>query len=94
LIDVSESPIERPKKKRHYYSGKKKRHTQKTQIVSGPRSKKIICTAFDKGETHDFRLYKERKTGIYSTKTIQVDTWYQGLQKLNANTVKYSVKIK
>ena len=33
-IDVTESPIERQKKKqRAYYSGKKKRHTLKAQVV-------------------------------------------------------------
>ena len=29
LIDATETPIERPKKQRRYYSGKKKRHTLK-----------------------------------------------------------------
>ena len=34
VIDVSETPIERPKgKKKSYYSGKKKRHTLKAQVV-------------------------------------------------------------
>jgi hypothetical protein len=34
LIDATETPIERPKKKqRRFYSGKKKRHTLKTQLV-------------------------------------------------------------
>jgi hypothetical protein len=33
LIDATETPIERPKKQRRYYSGKKKRHTLKTQLV-------------------------------------------------------------
>ena len=32
LIDATETPIERPKKQRRYYSGKKKRHTLKTQL--------------------------------------------------------------
>jgi hypothetical protein len=33
LVDVTECPIERPKKQRKWYSGKKKRHTIKTQVV-------------------------------------------------------------
>src|ERR1700747_524830 len=33
LIDATETPIERPKKQRRYYSGKKKQHTLKTQLV-------------------------------------------------------------
>jgi hypothetical protein len=31
------------------YSGKKKRHTQKTQVVADKASKRIICIAFDRG---------------------------------------------
>ncbi len=34
LIDATETPIERPKKQRRYYSGKKKRHTQKRTLLS------------------------------------------------------------
>lgn len=37
LVDATESPIERPKKQKFYYSGKKKRHTLKTQIGSVAR---------------------------------------------------------
>ena len=33
LVDVTECPIERPKKQRKHYSGKKKRHTIKAQVV-------------------------------------------------------------
>jgi hypothetical protein len=32
LIDATETPIERPKKQRRYFSGKKTRHTLKTQF--------------------------------------------------------------
>jgi hypothetical protein len=38
LIDVTESPVERTKKQRLNYSGKKKRHTQKAQIVADKTS--------------------------------------------------------
>ena len=56
VVDVTESPIEHPKKKqRRYYSGKKKRHTLKTQVVVNQISGQIICTAFGKGQVHDFR---------------------------------------
>jgi len=34
VVDVTESPIERPKtSQRGYYSGKKRRHTLKAQVV-------------------------------------------------------------
>jgi predicted DNA-binding protein YlxM (UPF0122 family) len=33
-VDVTEHPIERPKKQEEWYSGKKKRHTLKSQIIA------------------------------------------------------------
>lgn len=34
IVDATEQPIQRPKKKqRGHYSGKKKRHTQKAQVM-------------------------------------------------------------
>lgn len=49
-------------------------------------AKKIICTAFCNGKRHDFRLFKESNVKFKpSTKTI-MDTGYQGIQKLHANS--------
>ena len=55
-MDVTETPIERPKRRQKwYYSGKKKRHTLKTQIVIDRLTRKIICTNFGHGKQHDER---------------------------------------
>jgi hypothetical protein len=70
-----------------HYSGKKKRHTQKTQVIADKKTKKIICTAFGKGRNHDFKLFKASKTHIHTSIESKVDTGYQGLQKLHCNTV-------
>src|SRR5580704_5045267 len=43
LIDATETPIERPKKQRRYYSGKNKRHTLKTQLVVEKSTRRILC---------------------------------------------------
>ena len=84
LIDANQTPIERPKKKqKHYYSGKKKRHTLKTQIVVDKKTKGIICTAFFNGKRHDFKLFKESKTRIHPEIKTVTDTGYQGMQKLH-----------
>lgn len=64
LIDVSETPIERPKKTKKYYSGKKKRHTLKAQVIIKQENKQILCTAYGKGKEHDFKLYKRSKVRI------------------------------
>jgi len=45
----------------------------------------IICTAFDKGRKHDFRLYKESKTPMNPNIILEVDTGYQGIQKIKSN---------
>ena len=93
IIDVTECPIERPKRKKqgrlrnrqkYYYSGKKKRHTIKAQIVVVKN--KICSTAFSNGRRHDFRLFKESKTRLHQNKTAKVDSGYQGLQKIHSNT--------
>jgi len=58
-VDVTESQIERPKhRQKGFYSGKKKRHTLKCQLVVDINTFKIICTAFGKGAEHDFHLFK------------------------------------
>ena len=47
------------KKQQLFYSGKQKRHTLKAQVVVDYLSGLIVCTAFGKGRTHDFRFFKE-----------------------------------
>ena len=74
------------KNQRKYYSGKKKRHTLKTQLVVEKESKKIMCTSFEKGKVHDFRILKESEVKIAECAPVLVDSGYQGLQKLHGNT--------
>jgi hypothetical protein len=93
IFDVTECPIERPKRKKYgrrknrqknYYSGKKKRHTIKQQIcISG---KKIISTQQDCGKTHDFKIYKKSKNHVHPDTKVQTDLGYQGIQKIHANS--------
>jgi len=92
-IDATECPIERPKRRKvgriknrqkHFYSGKKKRHTMKAQIVIEGR--KILSTSFGNGRMHDYKLFKKSKTRLHKNKHVKVDSGYQGLQKVHANT--------
>lgn len=92
-VDATECPVERPKrgkvgrhknKQKHFYSGKKKRHTIKAQIVIQGRS--IRSTSFANGRMHDYKLFKKSKTRFRSNKNVKVDSGYQGLQKVHANT--------
>lgn len=46
----------------------------------------IICIYTEGGKTHDFRIFKESKTYINPKSLVVVDSGYQGLQKIHANT--------
>jgi uncharacterized protein (DUF2344 family) len=46
------------------------------------QTKEIICTAVDKGRKHDFRVFKESEVQLSRVNKIQVDSGYQGIQKL------------
>ena len=71
----------------NFYSGKKKRHTLKTQLVVDKETQIVICTSFSNGRKHDFRLFKESKVAIQSASLIIADSGYQGLQKIHCNTL-------
>ena len=87
LIDVTETPIERPKKnQKKYYSGKKKQHTIKCQVLAEQNSGKIICLFFGKGAQHDFKLFKISQIQIHpETESIQ-DSAYQGIKGYHFNS--------
>ncbi|MFP3015364.1 MAG: IS5 family transposase [Wolbachia sp.] len=88
VIDGTETPVERPKKKQKpFYSGKKKRHTIKTQIVTEKKSKKVICTSFSNGRKHDFRMFRESKVAVLPQTKILADAGYRGMQKMHKNVV-------
>lgn len=49
-------------------------------------TKQIISVHFEKGACHDFKLYKKTKIRIHPNIKQQVDSGYQGSQKLHHNT--------
>jgi len=73
-------PLNAKKKQKYFYSGKKKRHPLKTQIIVDKKQKAIICTSFSNGKRHDFRLFKE--FGVHTHPKIKslTDT---GLKRFN-----------
>lgn len=87
VIDVSEQEIERPvKKQKDYYSGKKKKHTIKIQIIIALFSMQILCVRAAKGTVHDFRIFKESNYYIHPDLLILADSGYQGIDKIHANS--------
>ncbi len=86
VMDVTETPIERPKRRqRQFYSGKKKRHTLKTQLVIDQATGRIICTFFGTGRRHDFKLFQASGVHFHEETQSLQDKAYQGIQKLHAN---------
>lgn len=79
-------PLSVQKKQRKYYSGKKKRHTQKAQVVVVKKTKQIICTFTGKGRDHDFKLFKRSALTIHETIALKADKGYQGIKHLHPNS--------
>lgn len=87
VMDVTETAIERPKKKqKRYYSGKKKCHTLKTQLVINQETREIICTAFGPGHCHDFNLFKKSKIHFHPETNSLQDSGYQGIKDYHPNS--------
>ncbi|WP_422398273.1 hypothetical protein [Spiroplasma endosymbiont of Eupeodes luniger] len=49
------------KRQKQSYSGKKKKHTIKTQVIIEQETRKIIATSFSLWKKHDYSLFKESK---------------------------------
>src|SRR5215469_4274417 len=82
-IDVTEHPINRPKEKQEeWYSGKKKKHTNKSQIIVNTASRKIYDVDQAPGSVHDFTLCKTSllMLAVCLTVLILADSGYQGIQ--------------
>lgn len=87
VVDVTETPIERPKHhQRWFYSGKKKKHTLKCQLVIEQATGRIICTFFGKGRRHDFKLFQASGIHFHPQSESLQDKGYQGIQKLHAKS--------
>jgi hypothetical protein len=64
----------------------KKRHTIKTQVIINRRNGYIICVQQGYGHEHDFKLFKETiGYGVDPAIKEDLDSGYQGMQKIHAN---------
>ena len=79
--------INRNNKQKNFYSGKKKKHTLKTQLVVDKKSSLIICTNFCNGKKHDFKLLKDSKVRWIQTIRGIVDSGYTGIKKLQNSSL-------
>ncbi len=80
IIDCTEQPIQRPsRKQRCWYSGKKKRHTIKTEIVVTENGRIVSVSKPAPGRVHDLEI-RRRGPPLPSASHVYADSGYQGLQ--------------
>ena len=89
IIDATEQPAQRPKKgQKKYYSGKKKKHTLKTQYIVGPDGRIYAVSGTYPGSVHDFTIYKDqKKRDRFSGIPKKGDSGYQGIKTYDRNAV-------
>ncbi len=85
VVDIAESAVEKPKKQRRYYSGKKKGHTHKSQVFVESSSKRIVTAAYGKGRQHDFKVLKQSRCAavLHRDTELLSDSGFQGVAKLH-----------
>src|SRR3954452_3951698 len=83
FIDSTEQQIPRPvDKRRHmvYYSGKKKRHVVKTQVMVNNRGFIVHKLGYKKGRRHDYDIYKEYRPATPKQVVNVFDLGYLGIE--------------
>jgi len=89
FIDATEQQRRRPKKRiqKRYYSGKKKRHTLKTQVVVNDQGKILEISKTYPGSVHDYDVLKREKTPEHIPKESKtyMDRGYTGVKKKYPN---------
>ena len=86
IIDATEQPIQRPKKgQKPYYSGKKKRHTLKTEIRVNLKGRIVHVSKSHPGSVHDFMVFKKEPLPPEGSRLF-VDSGYQGIHEIHSDS--------
>jgi len=83
MIDGTERPINRPKDKddqKHYYSGKKKAHTVKNNVITEHNGKVLYLSDTYEGKKHDKKIADEEGYRFPPGSKLLQDTGFQGYQ--------------
>ncbi|MGC2385370.1 MAG: transposase family protein [Nitrososphaeraceae archaeon] len=82
-MDSTEQEIPRPKNKRKsYYSGRKRKHTVKTQLMVNTEGLILHKTGHGNGRKHDYDIYKHNHPTITPSQVDNiVDLGYLGIEK-------------
>lgn len=98
IIDGTERPIRRPKDKERqasHYSGKKKQHTVKNNVVSDKRTRKIkVLSETCEGKKHDKKLADEQEIPFPEGSKLLKDTGFQGYEPEHTTTYQPTKKPK
>lgn len=84
FIDCTEQHIPRPidkRRKKEYYSGKKKKHTVKTQFMVNNRGIIVHKVNYKKGKQHDYDIYKKNHPVAPKQVVNVLDLGYLGIEK-------------
>lgn len=85
IIDCTEQPVQRPKhEQKQWYSGKKKRHCIKSEIMITPKGRIVSVSDAAPGSVHDITIRKQGPP-IPEETQIYADSGYQGLQNDHRN---------
>src|ERR687885_1814069 len=82
IVDSCEQPIPRPKdyqEQKKFYSGKKKNHTLKNQLIVTPNGQEIVDVIVGKpGPTSDINIWREGQSNLAPTQKFKGDKGYIG----------------
>lgn len=91
VIDGAERRIQRPKdndKQKQYYSGKKKTHTIKNNLIVGVKDRKVkYLSGTYEGKKHDKKICDEENLGFPDGTTLHKDTGFQGYEPKGVITI-------
>jgi hypothetical protein len=98
IIDGTERPIRRPQdseRQKAHYSGKKKRHTLKNNVITDKRTGKIKgLSPTVEGKRHDKKLADEQDWEFPTGSKLWKDTGFQGYEPKNTQTFQPTKKQK
>lgn len=83
FLDATEQEIPRPKNRRRrksHYSGKKKKHTVKTQLIVNKEGLIIHKSNYHRGRDHDYNIWKKTTPFIPEDVEVGMDLGYQGIK--------------
>ncbi len=95
--DATERPIQRPKDlqvQKTYYSGKKKQHTIKNNLVINAKSKVVFLTHSFEGRIHDKHIANTVGYTVPSGSDLYQDSGFQGFTLPDVNIIQPKKKPK